>query len=179
MSFNLLHIFMKEFFGHFSKTFIAVAGCCILVLLPGCSENKLPTEHVTGTLTLDGQVLAGAKIFFNPAGGGIPAYGITNEKGVYLITAMQGGAEGAGTVPGEYIVTMSKIETTEHDTGGGRMVADNKNVLHPVYADTKQTPFRATVIKDKNSFDYALESKPSVSYTAPPPRTGGGPDVNR
>ena len=158
---------MKLFFPKIGRISIAVACFCSLALFVGCSGDSLPTEHVTGTVTLDGQPLADATILFNPIDGSIPAFGNTNAKGVYLITAMQGGRDGAGTVPGEYIVTVKKIEFTNRTTSDGRVTAENNNVLHPVYALPAQTPFRATVVKGKNRFDFALETQPSVEYQAP------------
>ena len=147
--------------GEFS---VAIACFCVLVFV-GCSDGRLPTEHVTGTVTLDGQPLADAQIFFNPVEGGIPAHGWTNEQGVYLITAMQGGGTGAGTVPGDYVVTVTKIEVTLAPDGES---GTTTHLLPPIYRVTDQSPLRATVVKGRNRFDFELQSVPDIEFKPPP-----------
>jgi len=138
-----------------------VVCLCAAVVFVGCSGAKLQTEHVTGTITLDGEPLAGARVFFNSVGGGVPAHGMTNDRGVYVITALEGGGQGAGTVTGEYVVTVTKIEVTQHagateDSGHTTL----RNLLPLVYRDQARSPFRATVVKGRNTFDFDLKSNP-------------------
>ena len=141
------------------------AAClCAAVVFVGCSSDRLPTEFVTGIVTLDGVPLENARVFFNPEGGGIPAVGRTDASGRYTITAMQGGGHGAGTVPGEYIVTLSRpdIVKINEDT------YETRHLISLVYMDPAQSPFRATVVKGRNHFDFALESNPSIEFVPPP-----------
>ena len=139
---------------------------CAAIVFVGCSGAKLPTEFVTGVVTLDGEPLADARIFFNPEGGGVPAVGHTDARGVYVITAMQGGGQGAGTVAGEYAVTFSKPHIVPHERIPDSYVTHQ--LLPLVYIDPAQTPFHATVVKGKNHFDFALESKPAIQFVPPP-----------
>jgi len=148
-----------------NKRNISIIVVCFCLIV-GCLGDQLPTEFVTGTLTLDDQPLADARIFFNPKEGGIPAVGHTDKNGKYIITAMQGGGAGKGTVPGEYIVTVSKPVVVNVE--GSEGVSETKHLLSLVYIDPAQTPFRATVVKGKNHFDFALKSTPDVEFKPPP-----------
>lgn len=148
-----------------AQLFVPFVCFCLPVMFAGCTGSSLPTEYVAGTVTLDGQPLAEANIYFNPKEGGIPAYGTTDKDGKYVITAMQGGGQGAGTVPGDYIVTFTKSEPVPTNNPE---VFDTKQLLHKVYATTAQSPFQETVVKGKNNFDFALKSDPGIEYEEPP-----------
>ena len=85
---------------------VGVAGC------PG--GTALPVEPVEGVVTLDGEPVPAATVEFVPVteGEGMSAYGMTDEQGVYRLTAV--GTEeaeaphGGGTLPGEYYVGVTK-----------------------------------------------------------------------
>lgn len=88
---------------------IAVTGCG-----PGGSA-AIKTDLVEGVVTLDGQAVEGATVTFVPVqeGAGAAATGMTDAAGKYRLTAVgegQGGAAGAGTLPGEYYVGVLKDE---------------------------------------------------------------------
>ena len=138
------------------------------VSILGCSDGKLKTEPVRGTVTLDGEPLADAAVSFVPKnpGEGAAGFGRTNEKGVYLLQTIAGNPD-AGTLPGEYIVTISKYQSVPT----GRKIMDSSTrewvdevqsvLLFPgmaTYANSETTPFSATVVKGRNRFDFELKS---------------------
>ncbi len=137
------------------------------VLFVGCADGRLETEPVSGVITLDGVPLAGASVSFSPkmAGQGAIGFGKTNEKGEYIIQAMNGRPD-EGTLPGEYAVTVKKYKEVPTGRkvaapGSGEMVDEMKGVLMlpEQYASSKKTPFSATVVKGKNRFDYDVKTK--------------------
>jgi len=62
-----------------------------------------------------------------------------HKKGKYAITSMQGGGHGAGAVVGNFIVLISKEESTFVD--GPQPRYDVKQVLPLVYGDVESLPF--------------------------------------
>jgi len=139
----------------------------VLVMFVGCSGAKLPTEYITGIVTLDGNPVEGASILFSPTGegGALPAGGTMDKKGKYVITSMQGGGHGAGAVVGNYIVLISKEESTFVD--GPQPRYDVKQVLPRVYGDVEVSPLRAEVEKGKNTIDFPLLSDPGIEWVPP------------
>ena len=95
-------------------TALAAAALACLV---GCGGERY--APVAGTVTLDGQPLADAKLVFEPVGGesgnaaGKPSYGRTDEAGRYTLTCPIAGTDGAAV--GEHrvrVVTLSANEWT-------------------------------------------------------------------
>lgn len=76
------------------------------VLLAGCGGRLVP---VAGTVTLDGEPVAGAKVTFIPAGSGIPATGSTDAAGRYELRI---GTGRTGVPRGRYGVTVSKLKVS-------------------------------------------------------------------
>ena len=140
----------------------------IAVVIGGCSNGKIATENVTGTVLLDGTPLAGASVNFHPKtqGQGTPGYAVTNEKGEYILQTLLGNAQ-AGTVAGDYTVTVSKKVTEdtkiaeygskEYNTSRGS--SQPKETLPAIYIDPKTTPFSATVQKGNNTYDFEVKMK--------------------
>ena len=154
---------------HFSNALFVLLSLLIVVPMSGCSNGRLKTEPVTGVITLDGEPLADATVGFGPkiSGQGAVGFARTNEKGEYRLQTMNGNPD-AGTLPGEYAVTVAKYKlvptgrkTTDSDTG--KVVDEMTSVfIFPemnVYADSDKTPFSATVVKGKNKFDFDVKSK--------------------
>jgi len=144
-----------------------IVACAILSLLlsNGCKSQGIDTEKVHGTITYKGQPVEGANVMFTPVdnkSGGSPAVGITDKEGHYVLQTLQG-KPGAGTTPGEYIVTVSKSEsvpTGEKVTtpeGKTQEVVKSRDVLPQKYKSPTASPLRATV-KDgqENKFDFDL-----------------------
>jgi len=100
---------------------IAAGLCSVLLLLAsGCRQTGPAVQFVEGRITLDGQPLEEAIVSLVPSTGstGLPAYGMTNSDGMFVVTSVRGGRVGAGAVAGDYIVTVQKKRTAnEADIG--------------------------------------------------------------
>ena len=83
-----------------------------LVVLAGCeARSELGTAPVSGTVTLDGQAVAGVAVTFKPkASGGRVAVGVTGANGKFTLTTLQ---SGDGALPGSYAVTLTKSAADE------------------------------------------------------------------
>ena len=140
---------------------IAVIGCG--------SGGGLRVEYVEGVVTLDGKPVSDASVTFIPTSDTPTietAMGMTNERGVYKLSSMNGKPL-AGAVAGEYKVLVSKIEAkslsegVEYGTSFGYSVPYTQTHLLPaVYRNPDDTPFRVTVKKGKNKMDIELKSNP-------------------
>ena len=100
--------------------FVAFLGFLTVFLLSGCSGKKVPQlTAVRGTVTLDGEPLAGATVTFaQQDGGGRSASAVTSDSGEYQLRYLPGYS---GAIPGEYNVTIRKTvvtETGKKDAGG-------------------------------------------------------------
>lgn len=137
-----------------------------LPFIAGCGGAKFSTEFVEGIVTLDGAPLADAVVSFSPTGSsGKYASGRTDATGKYVLTAMQGGGEGKGTLAGEYVVLVTKHEVKQLSTprpnqgGGPPITTETVNTLPAVYNDAKAAKLTATVASGQNKFDFDLSSK--------------------
>lgn len=91
-----------------------IAGTLLSVVfltgLAGCgggdAVEKPPLFAVKGTLTLNGDALAGASVTFTPKTGPV-ARGVTNDKGEFTLTTFDAGD---GAVEGNHTVTVYKSE---------------------------------------------------------------------
>ena len=86
----------------------------MVVVLAGCGSRLVP---VAGTVTLDGEPVAGAKVTFIPAGPGIPATGTTDATGRYELRI---GSGRTGVPCGRYGVTVSKLKVSTIAQGEAR-----------------------------------------------------------
>ena len=136
---------------------------CMTLLTCGCSgSGRLKTNIVEGTITYEGQPLNGATISFTPTGSeGDPAYAQADALGKYKLQTLRGEVD-AGTTAGEYIVTISKYDFVptgrKLKTDSGELMDETKPVLATpeVYTDQEKTPFKKTVVRGKNKFDFEL-----------------------
>ncbi len=145
--------------------------CLCFSLTLGCNTGTLKTEAVTGIVTYDDKPLAGASVLFTPkqAGAGEPSYAMTNDKGEYVLQTRLGEA-GAGTTPGEYIVTVTKSEsgststyvspTDSSSAASTGPVVKPKSAIPEVYGKADTSPLSATVAKGSNKIDFVLVSQP-------------------
>jgi len=140
----------------------------LMIVVTGCSKVKrIKTEMVTGTVTMEGAPVADAVVSFTPEKGadGLAACGRTDAKGVYTLSTVQG-YENQGTLPGKYIVTISKsvqIDTGETEENEALRevvpVIEYTEGLPEVYKHTNTSPLRATVTSgQENKIDFTLES---------------------
>ena len=161
-------------------------NCCLLilgaafcaVLFTGCSGgSSLGTEYVEGTVTLDGEPVAEATVMFMPVseGEGASASGMTDENGVYKLTAqnVEGATAqgGGGTLPGEYHVGVIKTEMDEpmseeeaYEKGieytppGPEETPEITHIVPEKYNDPKQSGITVTVEPGDNAIDIKLTS---------------------
>ena len=144
-----------------------IVACLVFPLFLGCGQGaKFGTDYVEGIVTLDGVPLADASVSFSPkdAGMGKFANGRTDSSGHYTLTAQQGGGQGKGTTPGEYIVLVTKFEQVKLDTprknlgGGPPITTETVNKLPKAYNDVNAAKLTATVAAGKNKLDFDLKS---------------------
>lgn len=127
-----------------------------LVCFTGCGDG-LGLAPVKGTVTLDGQPLAGAEVIFRPADGR-PSLGVTDAEGKY---ELRYDTDLLGALPGKHKVSISTggeaAETGSEDAGG-------KKVERLPAQYNKQTTLEVDVDRSKRDpIDFKLESKPNAS----------------
>jgi len=128
----------------------------------GCSDDALKTYPVTGTVTYKGEPLVGATVGFAPktAGQGDGGFARTDSKGGYKLQTTQGRVD-AGTTPGEYYVTISKVEMTGTgkyvvDSTGERREEERPVSVIPEKYSSAEGELTATVEKKNNVFNFDL-----------------------
>lgn len=123
----------------------------VMLSLVGCSKSEeLPELHpVTGTVTLDGDPLAGANVSFEPAGGR-PSFGTTNEQGVFSLTY---DVDLPGAVAGQHTVRITN-DAEELTPEGDPLPSDN--TLPSRY--NVESQLTETVTEGENSFTFELTS---------------------
>ncbi len=147
--------------------------------LAGCGgQPTLNTEYVEGVVTLDGQPVPEATVTFEPVtdGQGASATGMTNQQGVYKLTATVTGELAAvhegGTLPGEYHVGVVKtiVETPmseeEAEQAGVPYVPTNEYASAPKttfvvpqkYNNPRESGIQVTVESGRNTIPLELTS---------------------
>ena len=80
-----------------------------LLGLAGCSNPDSKYAKVEGTITYNGEPVEGATVTFqSTTAGGESASGVTGAGGKYSVTSVYAVQGGAGVLPGDYMVTVSK-----------------------------------------------------------------------
>ncbi len=138
-----------------NRTLRYACALCVTALifvgpLAGCGGPGNVGE-VTGTVTLDGNPLAGAMVTFTPAEGGLPAAGRTDESGRYTL---QYSRDAGGAKIGEHRVTITTY--SEGDPDAESPVPSSPEKVPAKYnVDSELT---ATVKPGGNQIDFPLES---------------------
>jgi len=157
---------------------LVLVGLSVLVFA-GCNNPDARFSKVEGTITYNGVAVEGANVVFTPASGtGEPATGLTNASGKFTLTTPGATNSGSGAVPAEYIVEVTKVETTQRTDpdelleqsgeityeelqrrlnakGGSTTTFSHKQLIPSKYSSG--SPLRATVVKGKNSpFEFDL-----------------------
>jgi len=133
------------------------------VVVSGCGDGALRTHPVSGTVTFQGEPLAGATVGFSPKveGEGHGGFARTDEQGFYRIQTTQGRAD-AGTTPGEYFVTITKVEMVgtgnfiTNPDGTRQEIERPVSVIPEIYSSA-EAGLSATVVKGRNVFNFDLE----------------------
>lgn len=129
----------------------------LVVSVCGCSGGSadLPKKlvPVTGTVTLAGSPLAGARVTFNPReSGSRGGFGVTDEQGSFV--AKFRGTEN-GIEPGEYIVTVAKFALPDGSPlppGTSPADAGAVEMLPPQYSNPDLSKQVVTVGDGENDF---------------------------
>jgi hypothetical protein len=152
---------------------LSLAGGLVLLLaVSGCGKSRLVS--VEGTVTLDGEPLAGATVVFQPVGEGQPATAQTDSDGNFQLVTLKGDK---GALPGEYKVLVSKGEEMQFSGGEppdpgqmGKMMRardrkkqitlqPKKGVVPTKYANSATTPFQKETVPPKGKIVLELQSK--------------------
>jgi len=144
------------------KHFSIILLVAFFVVVSGCGGGGLKTYPVSGTVTFEGEPLVGATVGFSPkvAEEGDGGYARTDNKGFYELQTSQGKV-GAGTTPGEYYVTITKVDMVGTGvfmvTSSGERQEETKPVsVIPAKYSSAEAGLTATVKKEKNVFDFDL-----------------------
>ena len=133
-----------------------------LILVTGCGKPQFPLGQVRGRLTLDGQVVVNADIWFKPVAGGRPSFGKSDQAGSY---SMRYNAGRMGALPGEHIVTVSTFqEAYEPDEGADEGKDATVKKSTPGRAEEIPTKYfenrmKVTVREGSNTIDLTLDSQ--------------------
>jgi len=152
--------------GRFTPRLSGVCAAAVLVWAAGCGTKGPDVQFVEGRVTLDGTPLANATVGYTSAEatGLPPAYGVTDESGVYRLTSI-GGRHGRGAVVGTFVVTVVKFETEDVPENEVRRAPPKVwTVVPELYCDIATSPLRATVGEGANTgaaFDFDVPSKPA------------------
>lgn len=166
-------------------------GLCVAV---GCGRRGPSVEMVEGLVLMDGEPLAGASVGFAPISldQGLHAVGLTDAAGEFRLTAMRGGAAGAGTAIGDYGVIVSKMLSRDPESkepvakpkpgavvpklvkpGYGMM--DYIVLVPEAYGDAATSGLAASVKKGVNKVTFELRS----DFSPPSPSTPVQPSAAR
>lgn len=128
----------------------------VAIAATGCAQKSSgpPTVPVTGKVTLDNAPVAQAVVSLTPAvdaGGGVPAQTTTNDAGEFEVysTFDQGKTTEAGMVPGEYAVTVIKLESIPAQA---QLTKAPKNLLPKQYESAASSGLKATISADGDNF---------------------------
>ena len=153
-----------------------------IFVFSGCSNQDSRFVRVQGVITYNGEPVEGANVTFSSAdhsdGGGS---GITDANGRYTLTSPGAHNAGSGVLPGEYIVRVQKVLSTESSinphvrahrdgeityeemqsrlaaTGGSTFIHYTTEDLVPaIYGAPHTTPLRATVSSGSRTHHFNL-----------------------
>ena len=130
---------------------------CLVGLVVGCGGGH-EIGTVSGTVTLDGEPLADARINFQPSGDtrnpGIGSFGRTNAKGEYSLTLID--EKGEGAIVGRHRVMIKAVRAGNADPADDKQRAGADRVP-PEYNINSTLTFE--VKPGHNKADWKLETK--------------------
>lgn len=132
---------------------LSLAGLC------GCGSGRPKTVAVKGTVTYNGDPVEGASVVFFKEQGA-PATGETDADGVFVLTTFE---RHDGAVPGDYVVTVAKMESAPDRTGDDRFPEKSsstekpKSLIPAKYSEPKASGLSETVsVSGPNEFQFDL-----------------------
>lgn len=147
--------------AHFRSALLLIPAT---LWLAGCSSE--PTNPnlvpVTGTVTFNGQPLAGASVTFIGVGAtpGEGATGITDEAGKYELSHFRAGK---GAMPGDYKVMICKRVMSDGSPipAGTLSIAElaTRETVPPRYSDYTGTQLKATVHASNPPIDFQVSAR--------------------
>ncbi len=132
---------------------------CVALLVVGCSDGH-GMASVAGTVLYKDRPVEGATVIFHPQGGDAkakPAQGKSGSGGRFTTTTYFGPTEQvAGAMPGEYKVTVTKID---EPVGAFDPHKDPppKNHLPTKYMTPQQSPLKVTIKAGSNPVELKME----------------------
>lgn len=133
----------------------------LLVSCIGCTGGAEgpETAEVVGLVSLNGAPVAGADVFFHPLDGDAnlqACQAVTGADGRFTVSTHVGTGEfKPGMIPGEYRVSVSKLDTSNVTSA----FTPPKNTLPAKYASPDTSGFQVTVAADKqNDFTFPLQA---------------------
>lgn len=118
---------------------------------------------VTGVVTYNGSPVSGATVTFHPKSGDRAAVAQTDAAGIYQLTTQ---AANDGALPGDYVVTVTKIEFSggtelpeDHPDYGKAPASDEseaKSLVPQKYGDPKTSDLAVTVQAGENNIPLEL-----------------------
>jgi hypothetical protein len=134
---------------------IVVAVCFVLIVLAvqGCGSGKPKLAEVEGKVTIGGQPLDKAMIYFSPAEGGRTSSGMTDAGGHYVLSF---GSDEPGAVLGKHKVTITTYEAPQSDDSG-KMIGGIPERVPAKY--NKQSTLEKEVTSGAQTIDFQLDAK--------------------
>ena len=137
---------------------------CFWFYMNSEKKNTYGAVYLEGTLTLDGEPVAGVDVILNPLDeNGVPAGGITDKRGKFRVTTGLA-TMGSGAKPGKYDVTFYKVKTEDSVASIGELWDQQSaaTYLIPQKYESPTTSGLDPIIVDanraKNKFIFALHS---------------------
>ena len=129
----------------------AIAWLTALLLLTGCSDNRIKTAPVEGAVTYKGKAVPQGSIMFQPQDG--PAATANIKNGRYTLKTYR---DGDGAVLGQHIVTIISLEDQS------TRLPEERNPLPPPIVPLKynfadKSGLTAVVEDKKNTIDFDLK----------------------
>ena len=145
------------------KKLFAITACLCLSLTIGCGKPQIPLGQVRGRLTLDGEPIAKAKIWFEPVAGGRPSFGESDRSGYYSVRY---NAKRKGALPGEHTVRISTFQEAYEplegedtvDSEEATLIESNPGRAEEIPAKYLDDPLKVTVAEGSNTIDLTLDS---------------------
>lgn len=126
------------------RAFKHVAAWASLALLVGCG-GEFRMAPVSGVVTLDGEPLVNASLYFQPQRSGSgpvvgpPSIGVTDEEGRYRLRAQ---TNDTGAVVGDHVVSISTFESRMVDPqNSDRVEIVSKERVPPRYRAPSELKF--------------------------------------
>ena len=141
-----------------------LALCCFIA---GCDSGRPMTAPVFGTLTLDGNPIAGAVVTFVPVAGGRPAQGESDAEGRFKLSTF--GADASdGAAIGEHRVSVTKVQPSNDRNQRRPYDPPDPNDRRPQivwlvpqrFSNTSTSGLSSTVVSGTNEVRFDLKSHP-------------------